>query len=126
WEDWVFERNLLMIPGVADIVSIGGLIKTYEVKPDLGRLRDYGLSLQQVYTALSRGNANVGGSKVEQGPQQYLIRGLGLLQSPEDIGNIVLTSRKGVPVHIRDVASVTLGAVPREGVVAEGWTDDGV
>src|SRR5216110_3365014 len=123
-EDWVVERNLRMVPGVADIVSIGGLIKTYEVNPDLARLRDYGLSLQQVYTALSRGNANVGGSKVEQGPQQYLIRGLGLLQSPDDIGNIVLTSRKGVPVHIRDVAGVNIGAVPREGVVGEGTNDD--
>src|SRR6266567_1919709 len=82
------------------------------------------LSLQQVYTALSRGNANVGGSKGEQGPQQYLIRGLGLLRSPDDIGNIVLTSRKGVPVHIRDVASVNIGAVPREGVVGEGTNDD--
>ena len=123
-EDWVVERNLRMVPGVADIVSIGGLIKTYEVNPDLARLRDYGLSLQQVYTALSRGNANVGGSKVEQGQQQYLIRGLGLLRSPDDIGNIVLTSRKGVPVHIRDVASVNTGAVPREGVVGEGMNDD--
>src|SRR6266487_174919 len=123
-EDWVVERHLRMVPGVADIVSMGGLIKTYEVNPDLARLRDYGLSLQQVYTALSRGNANVGGSKVEQGPQQYLIRGLGLLQSPDDIGNIVLTSRKGVPVHIRDVASVNIGAVPREGVVGEGRNDD--
>src|SRR6266516_3904699 len=123
-EDWVVERNLRMVPGVADIVSIGGLIKTYEVNPDLARLRDYGLSLQQVYTALSRGNANVGGSKVEQGPQQYLIRGLGLLRSPDDIGNIVLTSRKGVPVHIRDVAGVNIGAVPREGVVGEGTNDD--
>src|SRR5437773_5511755 len=123
-EDWVVERNLRMVPGVADIVSIGGLIKTYEVNPDLARLRDYGLSLQQVYSALSRGNANVGGSKVEQGPQQYLIRGLGLLRSPDDIGNIVLTSRKGVPVHIRDVASVNIGAVPREGVVGEGTNDD--
>src|SRR5438128_10519812 len=123
-EDWVVERNLRMVPGVADIVSIGGLIKTYEVNPDLARVRGYGLTLQQVYTACSRGNANVGGSKVEQGPQQYLIRGLGLLQSPDDIGNIVLTSRKGVPVHIRDVASVNIGAVPREGVVGEGENDD--
>src|SRR5437667_3499149 len=123
-EDWVGERNLRMVPGVGDIVSIGGLIKTYEVNPDLARLRDYGRSLQQVYTALSRGNANVGGSKVEQGQQQYLIRGLGLLRSPDDIGNIVLTSRKGVPVHIRDVASVNIGAVPREGVVGEGTNDD--
>ncbi len=123
-EDWVVERNLRMVPGVADIVGMGGAIKTFEVNPDLARLRDYGLSLQQLYTALSRGNANVGGSKVEQGPQQYLIRGLGLLRSPEDIGNVVLASRNGVPVHVRDVAAVKVSNVPREGIVGQDDCDD--
>jgi cobalt-zinc-cadmium resistance protein CzcA len=123
-EDWVVERNLRMVPGVADIVGMGGSIKTYEVNPDLGKLRDYGLSLQQLYTALSRGNANVGGSKVEQGPQQYLIRGLGLLRSPDDIGNIVLTSRNGVPVRVGDVAAVKVGNVPREGIVGQDGDDE--
>src|ERR1051326_6083108 len=123
-EDWVVERQLRMVPGVADIVGMGGAIKTFEVNPDLARLRDYGLSLQQLYTALSRGNANVGGSKVEQGPQQYLIRGLGLLRSPDDIGNVVLASRSGVPVHVRDVASVKVSNVPREGIVGQDDDDD--
>jgi cobalt-zinc-cadmium resistance protein CzcA len=123
-EDWVVERNLRMVPGVADIVGMGGAIKTFEVNPDLARLRDYGLSLQQLYTALSRGNANVGGSKVEQGPQQYLIRGLGLLRSPDDIGNVVLASRSGVPVHVRDVATVRISNVPREGIVGQDDCDD--
>src|SRR5499427_9021034 len=123
-EDWVVERNLRMVPGVADIVGMGGAIKTFEVNPDLARLRDYGLSLQQLYTALSRGNANVGGSKVEQGPQQYLIRGLGLLRSPEDIGNVVLASHSGVPVHVRDVATVKVSNVPREGIVGQDECDD--
>jgi cobalt-zinc-cadmium resistance protein CzcA len=113
-----------MVPGVADIVGMGGAIKTFEVNPDLARLRDYGLSLQQLHTALSRGNANVGGSKVEQGPQQYLIRGLGLLRSPDDIGNVVLASRSGVPVHVRDVASVRISNVPREGIVGQDDCDD--
>src|ERR1051325_9733808 len=123
-EDWVVERNLRMVPGVADIVGMGGAIKTFEVNPDLARLRDYGLSLQQLYTALSRGNANVGGSKVEQGSQQYLIRGLGLLRSPDDIENVVLASRNGVPVHVRDVASVKISNVPREGIVGQDNNDD--
>jgi cobalt-zinc-cadmium resistance protein CzcA len=123
-QDWVVERNLRLVPGVADIVGMGGAIKTYEVNPDLAKLRDYGLSLQQIYTALSRGNANVGGSKVEQGSQQFLIRGLGLLRSPDDIGNIVLTSRNGVPVHVRDVAAVKIGNVPREGIVGQDAEDD--
>ncbi len=66
-EDWTVERQLRMVPGVADIVTLGGQIKTYEVNPDLAKLRYYDLTLAQVYGALGRGNANVGGSKVEQG-----------------------------------------------------------
>src|SRR5262249_7985162 len=72
-EDWVVERQLKMAPGVSDIVSMGGLIKTYEVNPNLARMKYYNLTLQQLFTAVGRGNANVGGSKVEQGVQQYLI-----------------------------------------------------
>jgi len=125
-QDWIVERNLRMVPGVADIVGMGGVIKTYEVNPNLAKLRDYGLSLQQLYTALSRGNANVGGSKVEQGAQQYLIRGIGLLHSADDIGNIVLVSHNGVPVLVRDVAVVKIGNVPREGVVGQDDDDDAV
>jgi len=125
-QDWVVDRNLRMVPGVADIVGMGGVIKTYEVNPNLAKLRDYGLSLQQLYTALSRGNANVGGSKVEQGAQQYLIRGIGLLHSSDDIGNIVLASHSGVPVLVRDVAEVKVGHVPCEGVVGQDDDDDAV
>ena len=76
-----------MMPGVADIVSCGGFIKQYEVNPDLAQLSYYGVTLQQVFTALGRGNANAGGSYIEQGEQQYLIRGIGLLRSADDIGN---------------------------------------
>lgn len=123
-EDWVVERNLRMTPGVADIVSLGGLIKTYEVQPDLAKLKAYGITLQQLFAAVGRGNANVGGSKVEQGPQQYLIRGLGLLRSSEDIGTIVLASRNGTPILVRDVADVVVGNVPVEGVVGQDRTDD--
>src|SRR5258708_22997815 len=65
-EDWVVERNFRAVPGVADVVTFGGQIKTYEVNPNLARMRYYGLSLQQLYTALGRGNANVGGSKVTE------------------------------------------------------------
>jgi cobalt-zinc-cadmium resistance protein CzcA len=123
-EDWVVERQLRMVPGVTDIVSMGGLIKTYEVEPNLARLKYYSVSLQQVFTALGRGNANVGGSKVEQGAQQYLIRGIGLLRSQEDIGNIVIAARGGTPILIKDVAQVTVGALPREGIVGQDKDDD--
>jgi len=123
-EDWVVERNLRAVPGVADIVAFGGLIKTYEVHPDLQRLRVYGIPLQQLYAALSRGNANVGGSKVTEGPQQFLIRGVGLLRSPDEIRNIVVSARSGVPVLVRDLATVTVGNVPIEGLVGQNHEDD--
>jgi heavy metal efflux system protein len=123
-EDWTVERHLKTVPGVADIVSMGGLIKQYEVNPDLGRLRHFNITLQQLLSALGRGNANAGGSYVDQGAQQYLIRGIGLLRSPEDIGNVVLSAQNGTFISVKDVASVTVGSVPPQGVVGENDTDD--
>ncbi|MFI5310326.1 MAG: efflux RND transporter permease subunit, partial [Gemmatimonadales bacterium] len=112
-QDWTVSRYLKLAPGVADIVSFGGLVKQYEVNPDLARLRYYGVSLAQLFTALGRGNANAGGSYVEQGAQQYLVRGIGLLRSGDDIGNIVVTSRGGTPILVKDVARVVVSSVPR-------------
>ena len=123
-EDWVVERQLRLIPGVADIVSFGGLIKQYEVNPDLGKLRDYKVTLQQLFSSLQRGNANVGGSYLEQGRQQFLIRGIGLLRTPDEIGNIVVAERGGVPILVKHVAQVSVGAVPRQGIVGQDDDDD--
>ncbi len=123
-ETWTVERQLKMVPGVADVVSLGGLIKQYEVNPNLARMKYYNLTLQQLFTALGRGNANAGGSYVEQGGQQYLIRGIGLLRSQDDIGNIVVASHAGTPVLVKDLADVTIGAVPRQGIVGQDDNDD--
>src|SRR5262249_27978710 len=123
-EEWTIERQLKMSPGVADIVSMGGAIKTYEVNPDLARMKYHAVPLQQLLAALGRGNANVGGSKVDQGAQQYLIRGIGLLRSQADIENIVVASHDGTPVLVKDVGAVTVGSVPREGVVGQDDDDD--
>ena len=125
-EDWVIERALRQVPGVADVVAMGGFIKQYEVQPDLDKLRAYKLSFQNLVDALGRGNSNVGGSYVAQGAQQFAIRGIGLLQSVDDIGNIVLAARNGTPVLIRDVAQVKLGAVPRLGITGQDEDDDAV
>ena len=92
-EDWVIERGLRQVPGVADVVAMGGFIKQYEVQPDLDKLRAYKLTFQNLLDALGRGNSNAGGSYVAQGAQQYAIRGIGLLASPDDIGRIVVTAR---------------------------------
>ena len=123
-QDWTVVRYLKMTPGVADVVSLGGLVKQYEVNPDLAKLRYYGVSLQQLFTALGRGNSNAGGSYVEQGAQQYLIRGIGLLRSSGDIGNIVVTARGGTPILIRDIAQVAVSAIPRQGIVGQDKEDD--
>ena len=123
-EDWVVERNFRSVPGVADVVTFGGVVKTYEVNPQLARMRYYGISLQQLYTALGRGNANVGGSKVTQGSQQYLIRGVGLLRSADEIKSIVITAHNGTPVLVKDIADVTLGNLPVEGITGQDDADD--
>lgn len=123
-EDWTVERALRQVPGVADVVAMGGAIKQYEVQPDLDKLRAYKVSFQTLLDVLGRGNANAGGSYVTQGAQQYTIRGIGLLQSADDIGRIVVDARGGTPVLIRDIAEVRTGAVPRLGVVGQDLDDD--
>ena len=123
-QDWVVERAIRQVPGVADVVAMGGFIKQYEVQPDLDKLRAYKLSFQNLLDALGRGNANAGGSYVSQGSQQFAIRGIGLLRSAEDIGQIVVTSRNGTPILIRDIAQIKVGAVPRLGTVGQDMDDD--
>ena len=121
-QDWTIARQLKLIPGVADIVSLGGFIKQYEVNPDLAKLKYYKISLQQLFSALERGSSNAGGGYVEQGRQQFLIRGIGLVRSPEEILDIVVAERSGSPVLVRHIAALSIGAVPRQGVV--GQDDD--
>jgi cobalt-zinc-cadmium resistance protein CzcA len=121
-QDWTVSRQLRLIPGVADIVSFGGFIKQYEINPDLSRLKYYKISLQQLFAALERGSSNAGGGYVEHGRQQFLIRGIGLVRSPEELLDIVVAERNGVPVLVRHIAALTIGAVPRQGVV--GQDDD--
>ena len=120
-QDWVVARQLKQVPGIADVVSFGGPIRQYEVRPDLARLRDARLSLTQLFTALARANANAGGGAVRQGRQQYLIRSLGLLKSSADIGQVVVAENRGAPILVRDVAEVVESRVPAQGVV--GYTD---
>jgi cobalt-zinc-cadmium resistance protein CzcA len=123
-QDWVIERALRQVPGVADVVGMGGFIKQYEVQPDLEKLRAYKLTFQNLLDALGRGNSNAGGSYVAQGQQQFAIRGIGLLQSPDDIGRIVVAARGTTPILIRDIADVKIGAVPRLGIVGQDKDDD--
>ena len=124
YQDWIVSRQLRFVPGVADITSLGGLVKQYEVRPDLAKLRDYKVTLSQLIQAIQRGNANAGGSYVEQGRQQYLIRGIGLFTGAADIANVPVAERGGTPILVKDVAHVEIGAVPRQGVAGQDDDDD--
>jgi cobalt-zinc-cadmium resistance protein CzcA len=123
-EDWIVERQLKQVPGVADVVTWGGFVKQYEVNPDLAKMKLYKVTLQQLFQALANGNANAGGSYVEQGRQQFLIRGIGLLRDSHDIENVVVDARNGTPILVRDIAAVTVGNVPRQGIMGQDGADD--
>jgi cobalt-zinc-cadmium resistance protein CzcA len=123
-EDWVVERNLKLVPGVADVVSRGGYIKQYQVIPDLTRMKSRAVTMQQVFASLARGNMNAGGGYIEQGEQQFIIRGVGLLRTPDDIRRVVVAERRGVPVLIGDIADVNTGYQQRQGMVGMNATDD--
>ena len=118
-EDWVVERKLRTVPGVVDVVGFGGPTKQYQVQVDPLKLKSFGLSLRQVLDALANGNKNAGGAYIEHGSEMYVVRGLGLVQNPTDIGNIAITSRGGTPILIRDVGEVKLGAAIRLGRVGK-------
>jgi cobalt-zinc-cadmium resistance protein CzcA len=125
-EDWTVERYLRMTPGVADIVSFGAFIKQYEVNLNPVRMASHGVSMQQVVAALGRGNANAGGSYIESGEQQYIVRGIGLLRSVDDIGQVVVAQHAGVPVVVGDIGEVRAGAVPRQGITGQDADDEAV
>src|SRR5262245_37453585 len=116
-EDWVMERQLKQVPGVADVVSFGGFVKQFQVVVDPRRLQALRVSLRQVFDALARSNVNAGGNYIERGEEQYVVRGLGTLGGVRDIESVVIDARDGTPIHVRDVARVTVGPAPRRGIV---------
>ncbi|MBX3292942.1 MAG: efflux RND transporter permease subunit [Acidobacteria bacterium] len=117
-QDWNVRRQLLGVPGATEINSFGGFEKQYQVRIAPEKLQSYGLTLREVYDAVSRNNANVGGAYIEKGAEQYLLRGIGLIEKPDEIGNIVVkTGREGVPVYVRDVAEIVEGSTVRQGAV---------
>lgn len=116
-QDWVIERRLRAVNGVADIVSFGGEVKTYEVGVDPRLLAKYDLTPVAVYNALTRSNINVGGDVIERSNQAYVVRGIGLLTKIADIENVVVDYVAGVPVLVRHVATVKESRAPRLGQV---------
>ncbi|GAA4334224.1 CusA/CzcA family heavy metal efflux RND transporter [Pigmentiphaga soli] len=125
-QDWVVRPLLRSIPQVAEINSQGGYVKQYQVLISPDRMTHYGVSVQQVYEALARNNANSGGGILPHYAEQYLIRGVGLIENLDDIGNIVLSESDGTPVYIRDVAQVTIGHEVRYGAVVKNGVTESV
>ncbi|MDZ5460663.1 efflux RND transporter permease subunit [Azohydromonas lata] len=123
-QDWVVEKALRQVGGVADLVTMGGSVKQYEVNPDLQRLRDHKLGLQDLFAALQRANANAGGGAMTQGRQQFLVRSLGSFTSSADIEQVVVGEHDGAPVLVRDVADVRVGQQPPQGLVGQDDADD--
>lgn len=122
--EWVVERELLSVPGVASIASFGGEEKIFEIKVDPAELNNYDLSPLEVYEAVFKSNINVGGDIIQKGSQAFVVRGIGLLESIEDIENILIEVKGGTPIRVKQVASVDVSSKPRLGQVGLDDEDD--
>ncbi len=123
-QNWVVDRALRSVPGVADLNAFGGQTKIFEISVDPRRLEKYALTPLQVYDAVSKSNLNVGGDVIEKNGQAYVVRGIGLLQSIPDIENIIIKQDNGNPVLVKNVASVLESAMPRVGQAGLDDNDD--
>lgn len=124
WQDWVIDRQLRSVPGVADIVSFGGARKIFEVIVNPNKLAGYNITPIEVYEAIQKSNINVGGDVIEKNGQAFVVRGLGLFKNIKDIENVLITSVNNVPILVKNVANVVEGSVPRVGQVGLDENDD--
>ena len=125
-QDWVVRPLLRSIAGVAEINSHGGFVRQYQVQVDPARLFHYGLSVQQIVQAIAANNANSSGGILPRASEQFLIQGVGLIRSIDDIGNIVIREQAGVPVFVRDLAAVSIGSEVRQGAIIKGGYTESV
>jgi cobalt-zinc-cadmium resistance protein CzcA len=124
-QDFILERQFRQVPGVVDVVGFGGETKEYHVDVDPYRLKGHALTLAQLSQGLANANQNVGGQRLSLGEQSFNVRGLGLIRTLDDIGQIVVAQPKtGTPVRVRDVAQVREGAAPRLGIVGKDLEPD--
>jgi cobalt-zinc-cadmium resistance protein CzcA len=125
-EDWVLERRYRAVPGVADDSGLGGTTMQYQVLLNPYRLFSRGVTVPQVFQQLSVNNSNAGGGFYFQGGQFYYVRGLGLVKTTEDIGNIVVATNNGIPTYVKDIGKVQIGSAPRLGEFGYMNNDDAV
>ena len=125
-QDWVVRPRLLRVQGVADVVSYGGLVREVHVEPSPARLAGYGLTIGDLEGALTRGSRNASGGVLARGAEQMVIRSQGLFRNLDDVATTPIASREGTPVLVRNVAAVTDGWAPRQGVVSRERQYDAV
>jgi len=123
-QNWVIDRQLRSIPGVADLTVFGGAERTYEITVDPVMLAKYDITPLEVYTAVSKSNINVGGDVIEKNGQAYVVRGIGLLDNPHDIENIIVDNINGTPILVKNVATVSPSHFPRVGQAGLDNNDD--
>jgi copper/silver efflux system protein len=122
-QDWYVRYQLNSVPGVAEVASIGGYVRQYQVDVDPNRLASYGLSIRDVITAVEMSNNNVGGKVVEQGGLEYVIRGIGLIRNVADVEKTVIASRGGTPVYVSNVGTVQMGPEFRRGALEKNGSE---
>ncbi|MEA3479634.1 MAG: CusA/CzcA family heavy metal efflux RND transporter [Bacteroidota bacterium] len=125
-QDWIVKRHLSGIPGIVEISSFGGFLKQYEVSIKPRTLVGMDLTLMEIYAALQENNQNTGGSYIEKGPYAYYIRTEGIVENKEDIEQIVIKNIQGIPILIRDIAEVKIGAPPRFGAMTKDGKGEAV
>src|SRR6266566_213063 len=123
-QDWVLQRRFRAVPGVIDVTGWGGKTKTYELQVDFNKLIANGLTLPQLLQAVSNSNINVGGNTVNIGTQSAVVRGLGLIRSIHPLANTMAPPRRGNPLLVKDIATVTIGEKPRLGIAGLDRDDD--
>ncbi|MDQ3846874.1 MAG: efflux RND transporter permease subunit, partial [Bacteroidota bacterium] len=123
-QNWVIDRQLRSVPGIADVVAFGGQEKIYEISVDPVKLQKFDLTPLQVYDAISKSNLNVGGDVIEKNGQAYVVRGLGLLNTSSDIENTIVNNYNGNPILVKNVADVNESSAPRVGQVGLDHHDD--
>src|SRR3954470_22312113 len=127
-EDWVVEPRFRQVSGIADVTPFGGLVKQYQVEIDPRAMDKYNMAIGQIAQAVAANNQNAGGAMLDNGQQSMVIRGVGLVRTTEDIGNIVVAETKGVPVFVRDIGKAKIGAAPPTGIfgIGKGTGGEGI
>jgi Cu(I)/Ag(I) efflux system membrane protein CusA/SilA len=116
-QDWFVRYQLQSVPGVAEVASLGGFVKQYQIEVSSTKMRASGVSLQDVLTAVAANNLNVGGKVIEENGLEFVVRGLGLIRSIADLESIVVMQREGTPIYLRDIATLQIGGDFRRGAL---------